>query len=181
MMYYRIAWKSNRSSVWQWKSPELASLAAVFHLLRIQRGIPLDHLRVFSSSSCEGLQEQLEYENQGGQHTSVTAEQFLRERGIHADKVTGGASEQRGSGTPENQEKKAITATLPPVLNQSNAPDASVDGKGSSVFDKRRWEREMGAGGDHDLPYTFALPLSQPQTLAWIRLMTSVQRGELEP
>jgi hypothetical protein len=32
MIYYRIAWKPNHASVWQWKSPELTSLAAVFHL-----------------------------------------------------------------------------------------------------------------------------------------------------
>jgi hypothetical protein len=48
------------------------------------------------------------------------------------------------------------------------------------VLDRRRWEREVGAGGDHDVPYTFALPLSQPQTLIWIRLMARAQRGELE-
>ena len=181
MMYYRIAWKPNHSSVWQWKYTELTSLAAVVHLLRIQRGIPQDHLRVFSSSSCEGLQEQLKYENQSGQHTSVTAEQFLRERGIHAGKTTGGTSEQGESGTRENQEKKDITTTLPPVLNQSDAKDAYIDEKSISVLDRRRWEREMGAGGDHDAPYTFALPLSQPQLLAWIRLRARVQHGELEP
>jgi hypothetical protein len=180
MIYYRIAWKTNQSSVWQWKSTELTSLAAVFHLLRIHRAIPQDHLRVFSSSSCEGLQEQLKYENQSGQHTSVTAEQFLRERGIHAGKTTGGTSERGESGTRENQEKKDITTTLPSVLNQIDAEDASVEEKSTSVLDRRRWEREVGAGGDHDVPYTFALPLSQPQTLIWIRLMARAQRGELE-
>jgi hypothetical protein len=55
-----------------------------------------------------------------------------------------------------------------------------VDEKRISTLDRKRLEREMGAGGDHDLPYTFALPLSLPQTLAWIRLMAKVQRSELE-
>jgi hypothetical protein len=55
-----------------------------------------------------------------------------------------------------------------------------VEEKSTSVLDRRRWEREVGAGGDHDVPYTFALPLSQPQTLIWIRLMARAQRGELE-
>lgn len=180
MMYYRIAWKPNDSSVWQWKSPELTSPAAVFHLLRIQRAIPLDHLRVFSSSSCEGLQEQLKYENEGGQHTSVTAEQFLRERGIHTGK-TAEASEQSGSGGRENFEKKTITASLPPLVNQSRAADASMNEQHMGVLNRRRWEREVGAGGDHDVPYTFTLPLSQPQLLAWLTLRAKVQRGELEP
>jgi hypothetical protein len=67
------------------------------------------------------------------------------------------------------------------MMNQNSAQEASVEEKRISVLDQRRWELEMGAGGDHDLPYTFALPLSLPQTLAWIRLMAKVQRAELEP
>jgi hypothetical protein len=166
MTYYRIAWKNHQSSVWRWKSTNLTSLDTVFHFLRLHRAIPQDHLRVFSSSSAEGLKELLEYENQGWQHTSVTAEQFLHERGIHAGKMTARASEERESGERENREKKTITATLPPLLSQSNAQDASVDEIRISVLDRRRWEIEMAAGGDHDLPYSFALPLSWPQTLA---------------
>ena len=34
--------------------------------------------------------------------------------------------------------------------------------------------------GDHDVPYHFALPLSLPQVLAWMRLLGKVQRGEVE-
>jgi hypothetical protein len=181
MIYYRIAWKNHQSTVWRWKSTKLTSLQTVFHFLRLHSAIPQDHLRVFSSSSCEGLKELLEEENQGRQQISVTAEHFLRERGMHAGKMTGRASEQGGSGIRENQEKTVITATLPPFLNQNSAQEASVEEKRISVLDQRRLEREMGAGGDHDLPYTFALPLSLPQTLAWIRLMAKVQRAELEP
>jgi hypothetical protein len=181
MIYYRIAWKNYHSSLWQWKSTKLTSLEGVLHFLRVHRAIPQDRLRVFSSSSCEVLKELLEEENQGRQQISVTAEQFLRERGFHAGQMTRATSEQRGSGARENQEKKAITATLPPFLNQSSAQDASVDEKRINALDRRRLEREMGAGSDHDLPYTFALPRSLPQTLAWIRLMAKVQRGELEP
>jgi hypothetical protein len=182
MIYYRIAWKNNQSSVWQWKSTKLTSLQTVFRFLRLHRAIPQDHLRVFSSSSCEGLKELLEEENQGWQHTSATAEQFLHERGIHAGEMTEGASEQSGSGVRENQEKKkAITATLPSFLNQSSAQDAPVYENRISELDRGRLEKEMGAGSDHDQPYTFALPLSLPQTLAWIKLMARVQHGELEP
>ena len=74
--------------------------------------------------------------------------------------MTGRASEQGGSGIRENQEKTVITATLPPFLNQNSAQEASVEEKRISVLDRRRLEIEMGAGGDHDLPYTFALPLT---------------------
>ncbi len=45
----------------------------------------------------------------------------------------------------------------------------------------RRLELELGPGGDHDLPYTFALPASMPQVLAWMRLLGRIQRGEGEP
>jgi hypothetical protein len=181
MTYYRIAWKHHQSSVWQWKSTKLTSLQTVFHFLRLHEAIPRDHLRVFSSSSSEGLKELLEEENQGRQQISATAEYFLRERGLHVGKMTRRASEQGGSGIQKNQEKKVITATLPPLLNQNSAQEAPVVEKRISVLDRRRLEIEMGAGGDHDLPYTFALPLSLPQKLAWIRLMARVQRAELEP
>src|SRR5438552_3072915 len=116
MIYYRLAWKNNHSSFWQWKSTKLTSLEAVLHFLRVYRAIPQDRLRVFSSSSCEGLKELLEYENQGGQQVSLTAEQFLRERGFHTGKVAAEASAQSGSEGRENLEKKTITATLPPLV-----------------------------------------------------------------
>ena len=149
MIYYRLAWKNDQSSLWQWKSTKLTSLEAVFYFLRLYSATPQDHLRVFSSSSCENLKELLADENKGGPHHSVTAEQFLRERGIHSGKMTGGASERSERGARENQEKTAITATLPPFLNQSSAQEASVEEKRISVLDRRRLETEMGAGGDH--------------------------------
>ncbi len=180
MIYYRIAWKNTHSSLWQWKSTKLTSLEGVLHFLRVYRAIPKDRLRVFSSSSCEVLKELLVYENQGGQQVSLTAEQFLRERGFHTGQVAAGASEQSGSGGRENLEKKTITATLPPLLEQGGTQDALVNEQSISVLDRKRLDREMGAGGDHDLPYTFALPRSLPQTLAWVKLMAKVQRGELD-
>jgi hypothetical protein len=53
--------------------------------------------------------------------------------------------------------------------------------RSTSSLERRRLEHELGAGGDHDVPYHFALPLSLPQVLAWMRLMGRVQRGEVEP
>jgi hypothetical protein len=49
-----------------------------------------------------------------------------------------------------------------------------------SSLEWRRLEYERGAGGDHDLPYHFALPLSLPQVLALTRLLGRVQCGEIE-
>ena len=46
---------------------------------------------------------------------------------------------------------------------------------------KEDLEIEDGPGGDHDIPYCFSLPASMPQLLAWTRLQTRVQAGELEP
>jgi len=42
-------------------------------------------------------------------------------------------------------------------------------------------ESERSSGGDHDTPYTFTLPSSMRQSLAWVRLLGKVHRGELEP
>jgi hypothetical protein len=48
-------------------------------------------------------------------------------------------------------------------------------------LEKRRMELEMGNGGDHNEPYTFALPVSMPQLLAWTKLLVRIQHGELLP
>jgi len=46
-----------------------------------------------------------------------------------------------------------------------------LDARSMSSLDMRRIEVERGTGGDHDLPYTFALPPSWPQVLAWMKLL----------
>ena len=182
MIYYRIAGKKHQSSLWHWKSTPLTSLQTVFQFLRLHSAIPQDQLRVFSSSSREVLRELLEEENQGGLQTSVTAEHFLRERRLYIGKAIGGASERYGSEGVEKPGRKAITATLPPLVSQASTQETSLAEKGVDTLDaRRRLEIERGAGGDHDEPYAFALPLSWPQRLAWVRLMVKVQHGELEP
>lgn len=50
-----------------------------------------------------------------------------------------------------------------------------------SWIEVRRLEVELGAGGDHDLPYTSSLPPSSSQVLAWTRLLARRTRGELVP
>ncbi len=71
----------------------------------------------------------------------------------------------------------AIQASLKEIGTASYALHTSD----SNVLEWRRGEIECGAGGDHDLPYLFALPSSWPQLCAWIKLLAKVQSGELEP
>jgi len=173
MIYYRVACKTNQLPVWQWKSTKLTSLGALFGFLRMYSPIAQDRLRVFSSS-LESMDEMLMRENKGWESTSVTAEEFLRERRILRQERAQRASEQY-------PEKGAIAVTTRPLVDESSSVKQSLDKWNESVLERRRAEIESGAGGDHDLPYTFSLPLSMPQTLAWTSLLVKVQRGELEP
>ena len=50
-----------------------------------------------------------------------------------------------------------------------------------SVLDRRRIEAECGAGSDHALPYTFALPGSRLRMLAWMKLLAMVHTGAFPP
>ena len=172
-MYYRVAWKSKQSPVWKWKSTKLTSLQAVFGFLRMYSAIPQDQLRVFSSSCLEVMEEMLMRENNGWESTSITAEEFLRERKMHVREKTKGASEQYA-------ERGAVAVTTRQLVDESNTVQPSLNKWNDSQLERRRAEVESGAGGDHDMPYTFSLPLSMPQTLAWTKLMVKVQRGELE-
>jgi hypothetical protein len=167
-MYYRVAIQVDSSPTWKWKSPALSSLNILFQWFQYYRAVPHDRLRIFSSSSQEDLNEQLVRENQGLGSPSVPAIQFLHERRITSHGVMREASV---SGTRANERTVSIaTLTEPPPYESSSSP-----------LDKRREELERGPGGDHDLPYSFALPFSMPQVLAWMRLLAKVQRGELQP
>jgi hypothetical protein len=50
-----------------------------------------------------------------------------------------------------------------------------------SWIEVRRLELELGAGGDHDQPYTWSLPPSGSHMLAWAKLWTRRVRGEYMP
>ncbi len=49
-----------------------------------------------------------------------------------------------------------------------------------SWIEVRRLEVELGAGGNHDRPYTWSLPPSGPHVLAWTKLRALRERGEFE-
>jgi hypothetical protein len=51
----------------------------------------------------------------------------------------------------------------------------------TSWIEVRRLEAELGAGGDHDQPYTRNLALSRSQALAWSRLLARRVCGDLTP
>ncbi len=57
----------------------------------------------------------------------------------------------------------------------------ALDTRSISALESCREELERGSGGDHDLLYTFALPTTWPQILAWIMLLAKVHTGELKP
>ena len=177
-MYYRVAIRVDAAPTWQWKSTVLSELSTLFQFLRLFRALPHDQLRVFSSSERVGLAEQLEQENQGLYSTSVTAAQFLRERMLRPPSVGRSISEREGG---RERERGAIAVIGQPAVNERGGEGSVLQSRGMSALERRREELESGPGGDHDLPYSFSLPLSLPQVLAWMTLLARVQRGELHP
>jgi hypothetical protein len=175
-MFYRIAMQAGASPSWQWKSTPLSSLDAVLGFLRLHRALPQDRLRVFSSASREGLDEQFKRERGAMGFHSVTATRFLRERLISPGDTTRETSEQK---TQENQEAVFTEVVLSPSLYGSSKRTPTLDRV--SRLDCKRLEIERGAGGDHDLPYHFAFPHVWSQVRAWTELLVQIQRGELQP
>jgi hypothetical protein len=175
-MYYRVAIQVDAAPTWQWKSTVLSSLDMLFHFLRLFRTLPHDQLRVFSSSTREGLTEQLKQENQGLASTSVTAAQFLRERMLLPPTVVRSISEREGE---TERERGTVAVISQPAVTERGGKGGVLESRGISALERRREELESGPGGDHYLPRS--LPLSMPQVLAWMTLLARVQQGELHP
>jgi hypothetical protein len=55
------------------------------------------------------------------------------------------------------------------------------DEERTNALEMRRLAVEFESGADHNIPYTFTLPGSLSQLLAWARLLAKVHCGELEP
>lgn len=179
-MYYRIAIQRGRDQLdqpatLQWKSTALSSLQSLFQVLRIYSALPQERLRVFTSSSREGLEKQLRQENSGFGSSSVTAAQFLQQRMIQFSGKTSAC------GTKVHEGTTSIAVSTRTRLDERAIAAHTLGEIGMSSLERRRLEQEFGTGGDHDVPYHFVLPLSMPQVLAWMRLMGSVQRRELQP
>jgi len=83
-------------------------------------------------------------------------------------------------GAQEHQERSPIAVTTTNQRDESSRADQTPAGGDISSLERRRLELETGPGGDHDVPYSFSLPPSLPQVLAWMRLLAKVHRGELD-
>jgi hypothetical protein len=67
------------------------------------------------------------------------------------------------------------------LLSTAVTVDQLWDKQCMSWIEVRRLEVELGAGGDHDRPYTWSLPHWAPHVLAWTKLRALRERGEFEP
>jgi hypothetical protein len=177
-MYYRVAIRVDSLSTWQWKSTVLSELSTLFLFLRRYGPLQLERLRVFSSPSREGLEEQLVQQNEGLLSPSVTAKQFLHERLIQTPGMkqatpvcVGGASQQMAS----------IAIVAESSMNESSRQGTDLVGRSHSALESRRLALELGPGGDHDVPYHFVMPASLLPVLAWMRLLARIEQGELQP
>ena len=177
-MYYRVAIQSGQSSTWQWKSTPLSSLHALVQWLHSYRAFPHDRLRIFSSSLREAMHEQLVQENQGLGSNSVTANQFLHERRLRSSKVSGRTAELARQ---EHQQMASIAVSTEAQLSENSRAISTLVEMSRSSQERRRLEFELGAGADHDVAYSFTLPPSMLQILAWLRLLARIQRGEVQP
>ena len=177
-MYYRAAIKVDSLPIWQWKSTALSSLDTLFRFLRLYGALPQECLWVFSSPSREGLQEQLVQENEGLGSNAVTAAQFLRERLIRPpERMRRIAVREAGT----NVEMIPVVISTQQPCNERSVGVNVPEGRGMSSLERAREDLESGAGGDHDHPYRFTLPLSTLQVLAWMKLQARVRNGELRP
>ncbi len=182
-MYYRVAIQVDSVPTWQWKSTVLSELSTLFRFLRLYGALSQECLLVFSSSSREGLQEQLVQQNTGLGSPSVTAAHFLQERLIRSPEVTRGTP-ARDEGADRRWQPSlmgAIAARSQPSVKENGKEGNGLVAPGASVLERRRLELERGPGGDHDVPYRFALPACLPQVLAWMGLLAKVHRGEVQP
>jgi len=166
MIYYRIALRAEQS--WQWKSTMLTSLDTLFGFLKLYSMIPGDRIRVFFSTAPEYMHEMLARTNKGLASNSMTAEQFLNvKRCVSSEEIDRLEAE---AGMPERGEALPTSVITARPMNEESTNRLEI----------RRLELELGALGNHDSPYTFALPTSMLQAIAWTKLLVKVQVGELE-
>jgi hypothetical protein len=182
-MYYRIAIRrkgdlKGQSPVWKWYSTALGSRNSVLSFFQYYRVLPLDQLRVFSSSSREEMKEQLLCENTGLGSNSIPAAQFLGELFKPVPEKTAEMSIHQ---TQEQREPVTIGNAATYACKERSTGTYALVEKDVSILERRRGETECGAGSDHDLPYVFTLPSSWTQVSAWLRLLARVHAGELLP
>jgi hypothetical protein len=80
------------------------------------------------------------------------------------------------STSPEQMDEMLIRANQG-LLSTAITVDQLWDKHSVSWIEVRRLEMELGAGGDHDLPYTWSLS-SSAHVLAWTKLLARREHGE---
>ena len=171
----------------------LSTPGTLFDFLNMYDRVPKNRLRVFFATSLEFINEMLVQENSGLLSNSITVEEFLKsgrridgqyirelefELGLQENKaliaksaITRKLGDERSS--------MPVTSSLDPVIPVIS--ETWVNNWVSSLTKLKQEDSEWSIGGDHDTPYTFELPVSMPQALAWARLLAKVQSGELTP
>jgi hypothetical protein len=84
------------------------------------------------------------------------------------------------STSPEQMEEMLCRANQG-LLSTAVTVEQLWDKHCTSWIQVRRLEIELGAGGDHDQPYTWSLPPSSSHALAWTKLLARRERGEFVP
>jgi hypothetical protein len=180
-MFYRLASQKDPSALWTWESRVIASLEVLFRILGMYRSMSRDHLCVFFASSVEGLDLLLDRETKGLASNSIPVEHLLQGRWstnqcISQPELRQFESQLRTGNSVGMVETSTIGEQFLHEKRRSTTPEGSMD-----VLDRRRLEVELGTPGDHDTHYTFTLPISLPQILAWMKLLARVQDGALQP
>ena len=173
MIYYRLAYQKSQADLWTWKTTVLTSLPPVLQWLRIYGSFPQDRIRVFSSPAKENLEKMLLRENCSLPSGSVTAEQFLRDKHMQVPQRT------QDTSTQETTEQKSDASIAFLSEYENSTMPFPPNKRGMDFLDRKRMEIEQGAGGDHDIPYHFTLPIFMPQLLAWIRLQSKASEEVL--
>jgi hypothetical protein len=83
--------------------------------------------------------------------------------------------------TSPDQMDEMLSRANQGLLSTAITVDQLWDKHCMSWIEVSRLEVELGAGGDHDQPYTWDLPLSSSHVLAWTKLLARREHGELEP
>jgi hypothetical protein len=193
VIYFRVAIRMDQSSQWRWKSSLLNTPGTLFDFLNMYDRVPKNRLRVFFATSLEFINEMLVRENSGLFSNSITVEGFLKsgrridrqhimqlefEIGLQENRALIARSvitRKLGDECPSLQVASSIEPSNP-VIAETRGNNLE-----SNFMILTREKLEWSRGDGYDTLYTFALPVSMPQALAWTTLLAKVQRGELIP
>jgi hypothetical protein len=136
---------------------------------------------VFFASSVEGLDLMLDCETKGLASNSIPVDHLLPGRCSTSQSISQLEMRQFES---ELRTRESLGMVESSIVREQDVPEKSrsTPSEGSrDVLDSRRLEVELGTPGDHDSLYTFSLPTSLPQTLAWLKLLARGHHEEFQP